>query len=115
MNPLCKVKQADHGTPLVVGSLLVKNGAWNRKYKVVAITPQGATTRNNGTVTVTSYTVEVQFLGDFYASGAERLANPKRSVNREFQVQVYDYHSPGCSAPVLNAPAGYVHVEVDNG
>lgn len=108
---LCKVRQVEAGTELKVDSLLVKNGAWNRKYIVVAITKQGEYAKNNGTVHVTNYTVEVKFLGDFYASGKYILAD-KRTKNREFMVSVYDYHH-GSIKPTLNAPAGYTHVEAD--
>jgi hypothetical protein len=108
---LCKVRQVEPGTELTVGSFLTKNGAWNRKYRVVAITKQGERATNNGTVHITNYTVEIKFIGDFYASGDYKLAG-KRTKSREFLVSVYDYHH-GTIKPTLNAPAGYVHVELD--
>lgn len=110
---LFRVHAVPYHTELKVGSILVRNGAWNRKYRVVAITKQGdPVSTQNGQREVTNYTVEVEFLGHYYATG--RFVPPGKGVrNTEHAVSVYQYLSSSTQA-VLNAPAGYVQVEVDN-
>jgi hypothetical protein len=109
---LFRVRAVDYHTELKVGSILVKNGAWNRKYRVVAITKQGDTvSTQNGQREVTNYTVEVEFLGHFYATG-RYIPPSKHAINTEHMVPVYQYLSTATKA-VLNAPAGYVQVEED--
>jgi hypothetical protein len=63
--------------PIQIGSYLAKSGSWNRKYKVLAITP--ITMEWGGEYVA----VEIQYVGSYYASGRTEL--PKRPV-RSFEV-----------------------------
>jgi len=61
MNPLCNVRRAS--SPLKVGSYLAANGAWNRKYVVVAISDDRPV---------------IVLVGRFYADGREYPAKRPR-------------------------------------
>ena len=78
-------------TRVKVGDVLAKDGAWNRKYQVVAIGelqsdpphPDYPNSRNHYRL------VEIKFLGNFYTVTARNRPARKGLANREMKIYVY--------------------------
>jgi hypothetical protein len=86
MHPLCRVKTVHK--PIKKGVTLALNGAWNRKFKVVAVTREPD---ENG---MAIWTVCVEPLGSYYADGRTFPA-PKRVRQRDIRAYADARHAKG--------------------
>jgi len=91
-----------HNAAIQAGDILARNGAWNRKYLVVAITAAGEDDRSR------HWVVELKFLGHYYASGRYVKAR-KSAANVDHLVMVPRYMFNGTA--VASPPGGYALVE----
>lgn len=90
---LCRVV-SQHGIKLERGTLLARRGAWQNKSVVTHASYMGTEQSehhyvNGAAVIYDVYTVGVEFLGLYYASGTCRPADPRKERRvREFVVKV---------------------------
>jgi hypothetical protein len=113
INKVRRVRPEDK-SPVVIGSVFVTDGAWDRKYGVTAVTPAPLPTEPveyfnspwRGKVTfhaVSAVEVTIQFLGFFYKTGRTKLAKNKTSktlmvyTDKDGQELVMAYYSGGLS------------------
>lgn len=77
-HPFCNVRTVPItlANPLKVGDLMARNGAWDRKYKVLGIAVGQSPYSNEE-----AYLIKVETLGSFYADG--RVVLPTRKSVRE--------------------------------
>lgn len=92
---------------LAVGQVLARQGAWNRKFQVIAIS-MTIGRKVGPTEFMQSYkVVELKFLGNFYATGLQNIPKVPGKTN-EIYCPVY-YKTGGVEEFPITNVGGYGH------
>lgn len=99
INALKNVRQLGYSDGITVGSVVCRNGAWDRKYVVESITLAAKGKHGN------EYAVALRNLGKFFADGRVELAKKPVSIERRAASTIFE----GEERPVPS-PYGFIGV-----